>query len=178
MNKWLETPLLIAANNGHIEGVKALLVSGADPSKCSEAGWSALTFAAHKGYDGIVSILLSSRAPVNCKVIEDSSTPLHKACAGSKHGHLESVRLLLENGANVHALNKWKETPLLTAANNGQTRAVQSLLEVRGVGNYILWGGSGRPGIRPEGSGIPLPPFPGAGCERNKGRQCVKIKSL
>lgn len=47
-NKWNETPLLIAANNGHEEAVGALLEFGADPSLCSEAGWSALTFAAHK----------------------------------------------------------------------------------------------------------------------------------
>jgi hypothetical protein len=47
-NKWRETPLLIAANNGHKAAVEALLKNGADPSLCSEAGWSALTFAAHK----------------------------------------------------------------------------------------------------------------------------------
>jgi MATH domain/Ankyrin repeats (many copies) len=47
-NKWKETPLLIASNNGHLSAVQALLKHGADPSLCSEAGWSALTFAAHK----------------------------------------------------------------------------------------------------------------------------------
>jgi hypothetical protein len=47
-NKWRETPLLIAANNGHLDAVDALLKHGADPCLCSEAGWSALTFAAHK----------------------------------------------------------------------------------------------------------------------------------
>jgi hypothetical protein len=47
-NKWKETPLLIAANNGHHAAVQALLKHGANPSLCSEAGWSALTFAAHK----------------------------------------------------------------------------------------------------------------------------------
>ena len=59
---------------------------------------------------------------------EDSSTPLHKACAGSKPGHLEAVKLLLESHADVHALNKWRETPLLTAANHGQAGAVEQLL--------------------------------------------------
>lgn len=127
-NKWRETPLLIAANNGHRSAVEALLKHGADPSLCSEAGWSALTFAAHKGYDDIVALLLRAGAPVNCRVTEDSSTPLHKACAGSKPGHLTSVKLLLDNGADVHALNKWRETPLLTAANHGQAGAVDALL--------------------------------------------------
>jgi hypothetical protein len=65
---------------------------------------------------------------VNCPVTEDSSTPLHKACAGSKPGHLAAVKLLLETGADVHALNKWRETPLLTAANHGQSGAVDALL--------------------------------------------------
>lgn len=65
---------------------------------------------------------------MNCRVTEDSSTPLHKACAGSKSGHLEAVKLLLESNADVHALNKWRETPLLTAANHGQAGAVEQLL--------------------------------------------------
>lgn len=131
-NKWRETPLLIAANNGHRAAVEALLEHGADPSLCSEAGWSALTFAAHKGYDDIVSLLLTAGAPVNCKVTEDLSTPLHKACAGGKPGHLSAVRQLLQGGANVHALNKWRETPLLTAANHGQAAAVEALLRAGG----------------------------------------------
>eukprot|EP00548_Thalassiothrix_antarctica_P005236 CAMPEP_0194143106 /NCGR_PEP_ID=MMETSP0152-20130528/12300_1 /TAXON_ID=1049557 /ORGANISM="Thalassiothrix antarctica, Strain L6-D1" /LENGTH=1478 /DNA_ID=CAMNT_0038842361 /DNA_START=120 /DNA_END=4556 /DNA_ORIENTATION=+ len=128
-NKWRETPLLIAANNGHHAAVNALLENRADPSLCSEAGWSALTFAAHKGYNDIVTLLLKAGAPVNVRVMEDSSTPLHKACAGGKPGHLSAVKQLLENGADVHALNKWRETPLLTAANHGQADAVESLLK-------------------------------------------------
>ena len=127
-NKWRETPLLIAANNGHRLGVAALLRHGADPSLCSEAGWSALTFAAHKGYDDIVALLLRAGAPVNSRVSEDLSTPLHKACAGSKPGHLASVKILLVADADPHALNKWRETPLLTAANHGQAGAVEVLL--------------------------------------------------
>jgi ankyrin repeat protein len=128
-NKWKETPLLIAANNGHCDAVKALLENGADSALCSEAGWSALTFAAHKGYADICALLLKAGAPVNVRVTEDLSTPLHKACAGGKPGHLSAVQQLLENGADVHALNKWRETPLLTAANHGQAEAVEALLK-------------------------------------------------
>lgn len=81
-----------------------------------------------QGYDDIVELLIAAGAPVNCKVIEDSSSPLHKACAGSKDGHLSAVNQLIAGGADVHALNKWRETPLLTAANHGQASAVKVLL--------------------------------------------------
>jgi ankyrin repeat protein len=66
---------------------------------------------------------------VNTRVAEDNSTPLHKACAGSKAGHQASVKLLIEGNADVHALNKWRETPLLTAANHGQATSVKLLLD-------------------------------------------------
>jgi ankyrin repeat protein len=73
-------------------------------------------------------LLLKKGAPVDCPVTEDASTPLHKACAGTKPGHLASVNLLLAANADVHALNKWRETPLLTAANHGNAGAVEALL--------------------------------------------------
>jgi ankyrin repeat protein len=72
--------------------------------------------------------LLQKGAPVNCPVTEDASTPLHKACAGTKPGHLACVKLLLAANADVHALNKWRETPLLTAANHGNAGAVEALI--------------------------------------------------
>jgi len=62
-------------------------------------------------------------------VSEDLSTPLHKACAGGKPGHSACVAQLLRGDADVHALNKWRETPLLTAANHGQHDSVAELLE-------------------------------------------------
>lgn len=74
-------------------------------------------------------MLLKAGAPVNCRVSEDLSTPLHKACAGGESGHLSAVKQLLDSGADVHALNKWRETPLLTAANHGQADAVEALLK-------------------------------------------------
>ena len=75
-----------------------------------------------------MNLLLKKGAPVNCPVTEDASTPLHKACAGTKKSHLVAVHLLLGKKADVHALNKWRETPLLTAANHGNAGAVEALL--------------------------------------------------
>ncbi len=76
-----------------------------------------------------MALLLKAGAPVNCRVTEDASTPLHKACAGGKPGHLSAARQLIDAKANVHALNKWRETPLLTAANHGNAGAVDLLLK-------------------------------------------------
>ena len=52
-------------------------------------------------------------------------TPLHKA---SSNGHSEIVEILLQNGAEVNALNEFDFTPLHFAAQNGHFAIVETLL--------------------------------------------------
>ena len=57
---------------------------------------------------------------------EDSNQPLHLAAEG---GHFNSAQLLLNNLANVFAINGFKLTPLHLAASNGHDTVVRLLLE-------------------------------------------------
>lgn len=77
-----------------------------------------------------VQLCLDHGANVNCQFKDDLYSPLHTACSsGSSAGTLDVLNLLLSRGADGNACNKWKETPLLIAANNGNRAAVEALLE-------------------------------------------------
>lgn len=62
---------------------------------------------------------------INCRDA-DLYTPLHRACYNN---HIQVVKFLLENGANIHAesLEGWK--PLHSAAHWSQTEAAALLIE-------------------------------------------------
>ena len=76
---------------------------------------------------------------VNYKDPADGSSPLHKA---SENGHLEIVKILIQNGAIVNATNKCEYTPLNIAAENGHLEVVKILL-INGadtkIGNQFKW---------------------------------------
>jgi uncharacterized protein len=89
-----------------------------------------LKCAVEEGDANSVKLCLDHGASVNCQFKDDLYTPLHTACSsGTSSGSLEVLNLLLESGADCNACNKWKETPLLIAANNGHKAAVEALLE-------------------------------------------------
>jgi len=88
-----------------------------------------LKCAVEDGDADAVKLCLEQGASVNCKFKDDLYTPLHTACSsGSTDGSIEVLNLLLKEGANANACNKWSETPLLIAANNGHYAACEALL--------------------------------------------------
>ena len=89
-----------------------------------------LKCAVEEGGPEAVQLCLAQGASVNCKFKDDLYTPLHTACSsGTNGGSMEVLNLLLEKGADGNACNKWRETPLLIAANNGHRAAVEALLK-------------------------------------------------
>ena len=89
-----------------------------------------LKCAVEEGDAKSVKLCLDQGASVNCQFKDDLYTPLHTACSsGTNSGSMDVLNLLLESGADCNSCNKWKETPLLIAANNGHKTAVEALLE-------------------------------------------------
>ena len=119
------TPLYFAAQNGHIEVVKALLEKSANVDARRNTGSTPLFIAAQNGHIEVVKILLENKANVDASR-KDSATPL---CIAAHQGHTEVVKVLLQKGANVDARRNTGETPLYFAAQKGHIAVVTALLE-------------------------------------------------
>lgn len=91
------TPLMLAAQSGHEEAVRALIASGAHVGLHEKGNYSALMLAAGNGHTRVVGILAAAGAAVDGVELTRGWTPLIWA---AKRGHGETVQLLLELGAD------------------------------------------------------------------------------
>lgn len=68
----------------------------------------------------------------------DVNLPIHVA---SKHNNINIIKLLLDNGANINAINHWKTTPLMYAYVYGHLEVIRFLLKHGANMNMInYWG--------------------------------------
>jgi len=121
--------LILAADKGHIDAVKALLQTSANLLDGPEAGaqvqaqggdgFTVLHYAAQAGHaDGIQLLLEAQSAQV--------FTALHWAV---QQGHADVIQLLLEARAEIGSKSNDGDTPLLKAAMHGRIDAVKALLQ-------------------------------------------------
>jgi ankyrin repeat protein len=99
------TPLMRAAFSGDLELVKLLLAHGADPRMTSKDGETMVEAAAGLGF---IQGYSKGRTPAE---------------------RLEVVKLFVERGADVNAADDYGITPLMVAANMGDTRIIQYLVD-------------------------------------------------
>ena len=121
------TPLMFAAEKGHLDVVKYLLANGADVTARARGAKTALIFAVNrnKGQQDVITLLLDHGADVNARD-RDDGTPLLKA---AEYGNFEIVQCLVEKGADVNAKGKKQgATPIREAARAGKLEIVAYLV--------------------------------------------------
>jgi ankyrin repeat protein len=123
---YYDTPLQAASAKGHLDVVKLLLNSNADPNLSDEEGRAPLHVASESGHLEVVKILVECGADVTRDQNGFSGwSPLHFA---SSQGRLEVAQFLIQCGAVVDSRNCDQETPLYRAASSAYIELVRLLL--------------------------------------------------
>ena len=119
------TALHYSRRYGHVDIVRTLVKHKANVNARTDSGDTPLTLAAENGHDNVVHALLSDfQCLVDAKG-QDGYTALHYSCSG---GHVDIVRTLVKNKANVNARTDSGDTPLTLAARHGHDNVVHVLL--------------------------------------------------
>ncbi len=108
---------------GHTDIAEMLLEHGSDPNFRHRVGATCLHTAAVFGEAEIARLLIEYGAEVNPPM--PPSAPLALA---AHQGDVETVRVLLDNGADLHARNNHGSTVLHSAASSGHPAVVRLLL--------------------------------------------------
>jgi ankyrin repeat protein len=128
-----DLPLLDAAHKGDATLLELLLSNGADPNTNSPSRWvsggrraSALYVAVANHQPQVIAILARFKANLNAPGLLLSGNPVIFEALNRRD--LESLKGLLENGANPNVFSQDGYTPLATAVNSHDNPAVETLL--------------------------------------------------
>ncbi|HEU4621402.1 MAG TPA: ankyrin repeat domain-containing protein [Burkholderiaceae bacterium] len=122
------TPLHIATRHGKEDVMRLLLAHNADTDARDERGNAPIHLAIRHYRRDAFPLLIEGRESDVHKINHKGRTPLHVA---ARHGSSFFIEMLLIYGANPHARDHDRQTPLDLARANKQFRVVQTL-------NYYL----------------------------------------
>jgi ankyrin repeat domain-containing protein 17 len=129
------TPLMEAAQEGHIDIVEYLINKEAKIDAVTNTMDSALTYACANGHTAIAELLMSCGANVEHES-EGGRTPLMKAV---RAGHLETAQYLIAKGADVNRCTSNNDHTVLSLACSGGHLAVVQYLLMKGAdSSHIL----------------------------------------
>jgi ankyrin repeat protein len=129
-----QTVLMIAAESGNVEMVKALLKAGANPNRKMQGndfwqGKTALFFAVEAGQSAVAKVLIENGAKVNVQQVPSGNTPLILAATA---GDLETVKVLVEHKADLNVKDAKGRSAYMVA--DGPNRSeIQRLLVSAGA---------------------------------------------
>ena len=120
-----EPPLIQAAQRGDVAEIRRLISNGVNVNAADSSGFTALMAAAVDATDAVPD-LLAAGANVDTKDYVEGATALTIAC---QRKNLQVIKALVNHGANVNAISKYGQTPLMTAANTCSDPVVRYLLQ-------------------------------------------------
>ena len=118
--------MIIAAQKGHTDIIKALLNAGGNPNQTDFKNQTPLLWAASKNHPQVIQVLLEAQADTEIKEIKFGQTALMVA---SIKNHKESLNFLLKGGASPNVYSNDGITPLLEAVGSQNSKIVATLLE-------------------------------------------------
>jgi ankyrin repeat protein len=120
-------PLIEAVKADDLKGAEEMLQRQHDVDVRDENGQTALFFAAIRGNEDFVEMLLRFNPKIGA-VDKFGSSPLYYAAAANNVGVIE---ILSEKGADLDQPNRQGLTPLMVAASEGHLDAVRVLVELK-----------------------------------------------
>ncbi|KAL4956652.1 ankyrin repeat-containing domain protein [Aspergillus filifer] len=123
-DQYWATPLIRAAELGHLNTAKVLLACGAQVNRVDGRGRTALSWAAVCGKAEMINLLLDAGAGIN---VADGNGHTPFILAVSK-GHEKAVSVLLDRGVPINQQDKYERTGLCLAATMNKDQVVRLLI--------------------------------------------------